>query len=118
MVFSSVMFMYFFLPCVLLLYYVSPEKFKNIIILASGLFFYAWGEPVHIFLMILSIVFNYLVGMDIENKKQQGKNAKAVFIFCLIFNLFSLGFFKYSGFIVNNINSIFRIIYLISIFVS
>lgn len=115
MVFSSAVFLFAFLPVTLLLYFIplfgKDEKKeigkKNLVLCLVSLVFYAWGEPVHIFLMILSIVFNYLVGMDIENKKQQGKNAKAVFIFCLIFNLFSLGFFKYSGFIVNNINSIF-----------
>ena len=104
MVFSSAVFLFAFLPVTLLLYFIplfgKDEKKeigkKNLVLCLVSLVFYAWGEPVHIFLMILSIVFNYLVGMDIENKKQQGKNAKAVFIFCLIFNLFSLGFFKYS----------------------
>ena len=114
MVFSSAVFLFAFLPITLLLYFVplfgKDEKKeigkKNLVLCLVSLIFYAWGEPVHIFLMVLSIVFNYLIGMDIENRKDQGKSTKAVFLFCLAFNLFSLGFFKYSGFIVNNINSI------------
>ena len=54
MVFSSITFLYFFLPAVLLIYYISPKKIKNIVLLLSGLFFYAWGEPVYVVIMIFS----------------------------------------------------------------
>ncbi len=115
MVFSSAVFLFAFLPITLLLYFIplfgkNAKKEigkKNLVLCLVSLVFYAWGEPVHIFLMILSIVFNYLIGIDIQNKKNEEKSAKAIFIFGLIFNLFALGFFKYSGFVVNNINSIF-----------
>ena len=59
MLFSSITFLFMFLPIVLAVYYLVPYKAKNIVLLIASLFFYAWGEPVYIILMILSIVFNY-----------------------------------------------------------
>jgi len=99
MVFSSVMFMYFFLPCVLLLYYVSPEKFKNIIILASGLFFYAWGEPVYVFLMLLTTFVDYMAGLFIHKFDKEPKKRTIALLSSLIINLGILFIFKYSGFV-------------------
>lgn len=114
MVFSSAAFMFAFLPITLLLYFVPVFRDerketgkRNLVLCLVSLVFYAWGEPVHILLMLLSIVFNYLVGLDIQKHRDEEKNSRALFIFCLVFNLFMLGFFKYSGFFVNNINSLF-----------
>ena len=114
MVFSSAAFMFAFLPITLLLYFVPVFRDerketgkRNLVLCLVSLVFYAWGEPVHILLMLLSILFNYLVGLDIQKHRDEEKNSRALFIFCLVFNLFMLGFFKYSGFFVNNINSLF-----------
>ncbi len=98
MVFSSVMFMYFFLPCVLLLYYVSPKKFKNLVILASGLFFYAWGEPVYVFLMLITTFVDYMAGLFIHKFDKQPRKRTYALLGSLIINLGILFVFKYSGF--------------------
>ena len=66
MVFSSITFLYFFLPAVLLIYYISPKKIKNIVLLLSGLFFYAWGEPVYVVIMIFSSFIDYAAGLFID----------------------------------------------------
>ena len=77
MIFSSVFFIFTFLPAMLLVYYIVPRKFKNFVLLAGSLIFYAWGEPVYIFLMIFSICFNYVCGMDIQRCRGR-KTAAAV----------------------------------------
>ncbi len=72
---------------------------KNLILLVASLIFYAWGEPVYIILMLLSIFFNFIVGKDIEQaqKRKNKKKAKSLFIFAIIFNIGVLGFFKYAN---------------------
>ncbi len=115
MVFSSSTFLILFLPITLILYYVlggitKNINVKNIILLIASLVFYAWGEPVYIFLMLISIVFNYVVGRDIDNAKTTGndKMAKRKFILSLVFNIGVLGFFKYFGFLIDNFNALFH----------
>lgn len=66
MVFSSLVFLFTFLPITLVVYYLAPWKIKNIVLLIASLVFYAWGEPVYIILMLLSITFNYFMGRDID----------------------------------------------------
>ena len=66
MVFSSLTFMFVFLPIVLLLYYVAPKKLKNLFILISGLVFYAWGEPIYVLIMIASTMIDYTAGLLID----------------------------------------------------
>lgn len=114
MVFSSAVFLFVFFPAVLILYFLPVLKNtkkdiakKNIVLFISSLVFYAWGEPVYIVLMLISIFFNYNLGIDIENHKYTPKKAKRLMCFGVVFNLFMLGFFKYSGFLVENLNSIF-----------
>ena len=109
MIFSSLFFIFIFLPVTLLLYYVVPLKFKNAVLLVMSLIFYAWGEPVYIFLMMFSIVFNYLsaLQMDVHRQLRSGYYRKICFIVTVAVNLAMLGFFKYYGFFVQNINSIF-----------
>ena len=111
MVFSSAVFLFVFFPLMLVLYFLpgfskNPEKDmakKNLVLCLASLIFYAWGEPVYIVLMLISIFFNYNLGIDIENHKNSCKKRKSLLIFGVAFNLFMLGFFKYSGFIVDNI---------------
>ena len=67
MLFSSITFLFLFLPVVLAVYYIVPYKVKNFVLLLASLFFYAWGEPVYVFLMIFSVLFNYFCGRDIHS---------------------------------------------------
>lgn len=108
MLFSSVFFLFVFLPVTLLLYYLVPWKFKNTLLLLVSLVFYAWGEPVYVFLMLFSILFNFLGGLQIDSLKKEGnqKMLKISFWFTIVVNLVMLGFFKYAGFIVESINAI------------
>ncbi|MCI8285308.1 MAG: MBOAT family protein [Firmicutes bacterium] len=109
MVFSSLFFIFVFLPLTLIIYYIAPFRYKNAALLLCSLIFYAWGEPVYVILMILNILFNYIMGLDIELNKMNRKRAKILLIFAVIINLSLLGFFKYYGFIISNINHIFSV---------
>ena len=106
MVFSSITFLFLFLPVVLAVYYIAPEKYKNIILLISSIIFYAWGEPVYVVLMILSILLNYFCGLDIGSKAEDPVRAKRSVIFAVVVNILILGFFKYYGFLLDMLNSI------------
>ena len=106
MVFSSIIFMFTFLPITLLLYYISPKKFKNLTLLLISLIFYAWGEPVYILLMLFTTVFDYFMGILINKNKDDNLISKKLFIFTIVVNIFILGFFKYYGFLVDNINNL------------
>ena len=113
MVFSSAVFLFVFFPLTMVIYFISGRKAendmsrKNLILCIASLIFYAWGEPLYIVLMCLSIVFNFHLGLDMEENRSDRKKMKQLLIFGIVFNLFLLGFFKYSGFVVENINSIF-----------
>ncbi len=117
MVFSSAVFLFLFLPVTLLFY--SPKLFyknrerefakKNFVLLAVSLIFYAWGEPLYVLLMMLSIAFNYLIALDIEMHREKPEKMKLILIFGIIFNVFALGFFKYADFVTESLNSLFRL---------
>lgn len=111
MVFSSLTFLFLFLPIVLVLYYIVPKQFRNLFILISGLFFYAWGEPIYVFIMIASTLIDYFAGLVIYKFGHKPAVKKAALIISVIMNLSLLGFFKYSNFIVENINNIFGTTY-------
>ena len=106
MLFSSIVFLFTFLPAVVILYYLLPVRFRNVILLLASLVFYAWGEPVYLFLMLLSILFNYFSGLDIARNLQDKRAAKRSLVFNLIINLAVLGFFKYEGFVLDTLNGI------------
>ena len=106
MLFSSIVFLFTFLPAVMLLYYLLPVRFRNVILLLASLVFYAWGEPVYLFLMLLSILFNYFSGLDIARNLQDKRAAKRSLVFNLLINLAVLGFFKYEGFVLDTLNGI------------
>ena len=106
MLFSSIVFLFTFLPAVMILYYLLPVRFRNVILLLASLVFYAWGEPVYLFLMLLSILFNYFSGLDIARNLQDKRAAKRSLVFNLIINLAVLGFFKYEGFVLDTLNGI------------
>ena len=103
MVFSSMIFIWAFLPIVLLLYFISKDKFKNLILLLASLFFYSWGEPKYVILMIASIIVNYIIGLLIDKFR---KKDKLILVIAILLNLGLLGFFKYYNFVVLNINKL------------
>ena len=109
MLFSSIFFLCIFMPVTLILYYIVPWKFKNLLLLIASLIFYAWGEPVYVFLMMFSIVFNYIAGIQMGDLKKLRlyRRRKLVFIFTVAVNIGMLGFFKYADFIITNIGGIF-----------
>jgi alginate O-acetyltransferase complex protein AlgI len=106
LVFSSLIFLFMFLPITLIIYYICPRKFKNLVILIMSLIFYAWGEPIYIFLMIGSILIDYIGGLMIEATKEDKEKRRFIFITVIVLNLSSLFFFKYYGFLIDNINAI------------
>ncbi len=105
MLFSSLEFLFAYLPIVLLVYFISPVKFRNLWILLVSLFFYGWGEPVYVFLMLFTILFDYVCGYFVgKYKDTHHKRAKIILIVSVIVNLGLLGFFKYYNFFVENLN--------------
>ena len=109
MVFSSLTFMFLFLPIVLAVYYISPKKLKNLFILISGLIFYAWGEPLYVLVMIASTMIDYTAGLLIH-KFDSNKAVRTIcLIVSLLMNLGLLGVFKYGGFVMENIDALFNL---------
>lgn len=106
MVFSSILFLYYFLPAVLIIYYLSPKKAKNFVLFISSLVFYAWGEPYYIILMLFSILFNYALTIVMDRQKSP-KKRKALLFATVAVDLAILGFYKYSGLFWNTVNSLF-----------
>lgn len=106
MTFSSLTFIFYFLPVVLVLYYlfIFSKTIKNLILLLCSLFFYTWGEPKYIVLLLISIIINYLLGLLIGQVKKRKKLAKFCLIIAVLFNLSILIVFKYLTFITQNIN--------------
>lgn len=107
LVFSSLTFLYFFLPIVLLLYFIVPMKVKNVIILISGLLFYAWGEPIYIVVMIISSSIDYVAGRLLHKFDDKKKLRLVLLLVSLSMNLGILAVFKYSSFLIGNVNGIF-----------
>ncbi len=107
MVFASLTFLYIFLPATLLLYYIVPSlKWKNGVLIAASLIFYAWGEPVWVSLLLISATADYIHGRIIENNRG-GWQSKAALASSVIVNLGLLAAFKYSSLAVGTVNSIF-----------
>lgn len=106
MVFSSIFFIFCFLPVFMLIYYLIPGKLRNIVLVLGSLIFYAWGEPVYVILMLFSGVFNYYMGMELENPENTEKSRRGNLIFTIIVNLVILVFFKYFGFLLDSVGSL------------
>lgn len=109
MVFSSTVFLFFFLPAVLFAYFVVPKKLKNCVLFLFSLIFYAWGEPFYVCIMLFSTVFDYVNGLLISHFRAGCRNgwAKTVLICSIVGNLGILGYFKYRDFGVETINALF-----------
>ena len=105
MVFSSLTFLFLFLPAMLLVYYVTPRQGKNAVLFLGSLVFYAWGEPVYVVLMIFSTVLDYTCGRLVERYRDTPKR-KIGLIISLCGNLGLLFFFKYADFLVGTVNSL------------
>ena len=109
MLFSSVIFLFVFLPTVLLFYYIiSNNKLKNIVLLAFSLFFYAYGSPKHLMIMLISIFINYIFGLLIDRFRQKKAAAYTILTVVFLGNLSIIGYYKYAGFFIENMNSFFR----------
>jgi len=104
LVFSSLIFLFFFLPVTLIAYYLWPNRtWRNILLLAVSLFFYAWGEPVYVLLMMASIVVNWVVARIISSRDRLGFWVLAGGV---TFNIIGIGVFKYSAFVVESFNTL------------
>ncbi|MDY4680547.1 MAG: MBOAT family O-acyltransferase [Lachnospiraceae bacterium] len=105
MVFSSLTFLFAYLPIVLAVYYLVPMRWRNLVLLLFSLFFYGWGEPVYILVMIFSILMNWIFGNFISRYRDSDrKKAKHFLVGCIVVNLALLGFFKYWDFFASNLN--------------
>lgn len=111
MIFSSLTFLLLFLPIVLAAYFIMPNRtLKNLLLFSTSILFYAWGEPIYVVLILFSTLNDYVFSLMVQKEKDNGndKKAKLYFVTSLVVNIGILSFFKYSGFIINNINSVFN----------
>lgn len=105
MVFSSIPFLYYFLPLVLILYFIVPDRLKNLVLLLASLFFYGWGEPSYVPLMLCSILLGYVFGLLIE-RYREGKWGRVLLALSVLSNVAILGYFKYADFFLENFNAV------------
>ncbi len=105
MLFSSIPFLFYFLPVVLLLYFAVPKKLKNTVLLLSSLFFYGWGEPKFLIFMLISITQGYVFGLLIE-KYHGMKRSKVFLVASVLLSLGILGYYKYADFFIENFNAL------------
>ena len=108
MVFSSLTFIFLFLPITLILYFIIKDKYRNHLLLIISLLFYSWGEPKYIILMLLSLIVNYFIAIYIDKYKKHKLISKTLLITSLIFNIGILFVFKYLDFTILNINNLFN----------
>ncbi len=106
MVFSSILFLFYFLPAILILYYLDPKKKRNFVLFFGSLFFYAWGEPVYVILLLLSTIFNYFIGLKIDKEDKNPKRKKRILTIGIVLNVLLLVIFKYTNFLIEMINLI------------
>ena len=105
MLFSSIPFLFYFLPIVMLIYFAVPFKLKNAVLLLSSLIFYGWGEPKYLILMVLSIIGFFVFGLLIEKAKEK-KWKKIWLSLSVVISIAILGVFKYADFFVENFNAV------------
>ena len=106
MVFSSLLFLFLFLPTVLAMYYCSPRRIKNLILFIMSLVFYAWGEPVYIVLMLVSTLTDYSFGLLLDKPYLTTVKRKGIVALSIIVNLMLLSYFKYADFLIQNVNGL------------
>lgn len=108
MLFSSLLFIFQFLPIFFILYYLVPIRFRNLLLFLGSVFFYAWGEPKFVILILISILINYMAGNLIEHYEGKEKIRITILVLSIIYNIGTLMFFKYFNFIIENLNFIFK----------
>lgn len=108
MVFSSLIFIFRFLPIFFISYFFTPNKYKNLSLLVFSLIFYTFGEPKYFPLMIASIIVDYIISIIIENNFENRRKCKFLLILSIIFNIGMLFFFKYYNFFIENMNLLFN----------
>ena len=107
MVFSSLEFMFLYFPVVLLLYFVTPLKWRNVTLFVTSLIFYGWGEPMYVFLMLATITVDYFLGWVVGKYRESNrKRARAYMVAAIVINLAILGFFKYANLVVDTITAL------------
>ncbi len=107
MVFSSLEFMFLYFPVVLLLYFVTPLKWRNVTLFVTSLIFYGWGEPLYVFLMLATITVDYFFGWMVGKYRESNrKRARAYMVAAIVINLAILGFFKYANLVVDTITAL------------
>ncbi len=109
MVFSSTVFLFLFLPLTLGVYFIAPKKLRNFILLFASLFFYAWGEAFYVFIMLFSILANYIFGIWVDRVREE-RYVKLVIAFSVFVNIALISMFKYANFIVDNINALIGVV--------
>ena len=105
MLFSSIPFLYYFLPIVLIAYYIVPKAAKNLVLLISSLIFYGWGEPKYVFLMLATVFFGYIFGLLIEKFRGQALS-KVFLVLSILTSVTGLVYFKYADFFIANFNNV------------
>lgn len=105
MIFSSITFLFYFLPVILILYFVVPQRFRNFVLMLFSLLFYGWGEPKYLIFMMTSILVGYGIGLLLEKTEQLNKR-KMLLILALLVNLGFLGYFKYANFFIENFHAV------------
>ena len=108
MVFSSLIFLFIFLPIFLGIYFLVPKKFKNLILFLFSLVFYAWGEPIYVVIMLFSTVYDYTIGLFMDRYRSNKYIPRICLVLSILGNMGMLMFFKYSNFFIENINNIFN----------
>lgn len=107
MVFSSLLFLFLFLPAVLILYYCSPRRIRNLLLFITSLIFYAWGEPVYIVIMLVSTLADYFFGLLLDKPSLSALKRKGIVILSIVISLTLLSYFKYADFLIQNLNALF-----------
>ena len=108
MLFSAITFLYFYLPVTVLIYFIAPKPAKNAVLLLGSLFFYGWGEPKYLILMVISIIQGYVLGLLIDKSKRDKKDklSKLYISLSVVLSLGTLGYFKYADFFIENFNRV------------
>ncbi|MEO4051876.1 MBOAT family O-acyltransferase [Solibacillus sp. CAU 1738] len=106
MVFSSLLFLFIFLPAVLTLYYCAPRSIRNLILFIMSLVFYAWGEPVYIVIMLVSTLIDFCFGLLLDKPNMTSVKRKGIVACSIIVNLLLLSYFKYADFLIQNVNAL------------
>lgn len=110
MVFSSLEFLFSYFAVTMLLYFIVPFKWRNAVLFAVSLFFYGWGEPLYVFLMLATILVDYICGYFVDKHRVVNqKKARTYMVVAIVINIALLAFFKYFNFFIDNINGIFSL---------